>query len=111
MYSPYGLEVSDSCLECKIRAGGYFCDFDSELVKAFEALKYATVFPKGAVLFVEGQSPRGVFMLWKCFVPTVMSVTRAAATSCKAASWRKTRTTQRDRHDENALLHERRFER
>jgi len=33
------------------------------LVKAFEALKYATVFPKGAVLFVEGQSPRGVFML------------------------------------------------
>jgi len=63
MHSPYGLEVSDSCVNCKIRTEGYFCDFDQELVKAFETLKYATVFPKGAVLFVEGQSPRGVFML------------------------------------------------
>lgn len=63
MYSPYGLEVSDSCLECKIRSVGYFCEFDAELVKSFETLKYATVFPKGAVLFVEGQSPRGVFMI------------------------------------------------
>jgi len=33
------------------------------LLKSFEALKYATVYPKGAVLFVEGQSPRGVFLL------------------------------------------------
>lgn len=63
MQSPYGLEISDSCTTCTTRSSGYFCDFDAELVKAFEALKYATVFPKGAVLFVEGQSPRGVFML------------------------------------------------
>jgi CRP/FNR family transcriptional regulator len=63
MHSPYGLEVSDSCENCNIRSVGYFCDFESDLVKSFEALKYATVFPKGAVLFVEGQSPRGVFML------------------------------------------------
>lgn len=63
MHSPYGLEVSDNCLNCTIRSEGYFCDFDSELVSKFASLKYATVFPKGAILFVEGQSPRGVFML------------------------------------------------
>ena len=63
MHTPYGLEVSDSCENCRIRSEGYFCDFESDLVRSFEALKYATVFPKGAVLFVEGQSPRGVFML------------------------------------------------
>lgn len=63
MQAPYGLEISDSCTTCTTRSSGYFCDFDAELVRAFEALKYATVFPKGAVLFVEGQSPRGVFML------------------------------------------------
>lgn len=63
MHTPYGLEVSDSCLECKIRSAGYFCEFDLDLVKTFESLKYATVFPKGAVLFVEGQSPRGIFMI------------------------------------------------
>ena len=63
MHSPYGLEVSDSCVDCRTRSDKHFCDFDAELLKSFETLKYATVFPKGAVLFVEGQSPRGVFML------------------------------------------------
>ena len=63
MHSPYGLEVIDSCVDCTIRSSGHFCDFDPELLKSFESLKYATVFPKGAVLFVEGQTPRGVFML------------------------------------------------
>lgn len=63
MHSPYGLDVNDSCLDCKSRSNSYFCDFDPELLKSFETLKYATVFPKGAVLFVEGQSPRGIFMI------------------------------------------------
>jgi len=63
MHSPFGLDVSDSCVDCAIRSHTHFCDFDTELLKTFESLKYATVFPKGAVLFVEGQSPRGVFML------------------------------------------------
>lgn len=63
MSSPYGLEVSDSCVDCTIRTDSHFCDFNTELLKSFETLKHATVFPKGAVLFVEGQSPRGVFML------------------------------------------------
>src|SRR5262249_25601877 len=63
MHSPYGLEVSESCVNCSVRSEGYFCDFESELISEFESLKYATVFPKGAVLFVEGQSPRGVFMV------------------------------------------------
>jgi len=34
-----------------------------DLLKAFESLKYSTVFPKGAMLFLEGFSPRGIFML------------------------------------------------
>ena len=63
MHSPYGLEVSDSCVSCKVRFEGYFCDFESEMAGKFDRLKYTTVFPKGAVLFVEGQSPRGVFMI------------------------------------------------
>ena len=63
MHSPYGLEVYDSCLECKVRSSDHFCNFEADLLKSFEVLKYATVFPKGAVLFVEGQSPRGVFMI------------------------------------------------
>jgi CRP/FNR family transcriptional regulator len=34
-------------------------------VEAFESIKYSTAYPKGAVLFVEGQTPRGIFMLCK----------------------------------------------
>jgi CRP/FNR family transcriptional regulator len=34
-------------------------------LQSFEAIKYATAYPKGAVLFVEGQAPRGIFVLCK----------------------------------------------
>ena len=63
MHSPYGLEIIESCVGCKLRANDFFCNLPADLLKEFESLKYATVFPKGAMLFVEGQSSRGVFML------------------------------------------------
>jgi CRP/FNR family transcriptional regulator, cyclic AMP receptor protein len=63
MQSPYGLEIIESCEACKLRDNKYFCDLAPDSLREFEALKYSTVFPKGAILFVEGQSPRGVFML------------------------------------------------
>ena len=63
MRSPYGLSMVESCAACKLRGPGYFCDFPEELLRAFESLKYSTLFPKGAMLFVEGQAPRGIFML------------------------------------------------
>jgi CRP/FNR family transcriptional regulator, cyclic AMP receptor protein len=63
MRSPFGLEAGDSCVDCAIRTPGHFCDLEREILKSFETIKYATVYPKGAVLFVEGQPPRGVFML------------------------------------------------
>ena len=34
-------------------------------MQSFENIKYATAYPKGAVLFVEGQAPRGIFVLCK----------------------------------------------
>src|SRR5438309_2967774 len=63
--SPYGLDIIESCLTCKLRAERIFCDLPSSALQAFEAIKYATAYPKGAVLFVEGQSPRGIFVLCK----------------------------------------------
>jgi len=63
MRSPQGLGIVESCAACQLREHGYFCDFPEESLKAFESLKYSTIFPKGAMLFVEGQAPRGIFML------------------------------------------------
>lgn len=65
MISPYGLEIIESCLTCKLRAERLFCDLPPLTLRTFETIKYATAYPKGAVLFVEGQVPRGIFVLCK----------------------------------------------
>jgi CRP/FNR family transcriptional regulator len=48
-----------------MRAEHIFCDLPPAALHSFEAIKYATAYPKGAVLFVEGQAPRGIFVLCK----------------------------------------------
>jgi len=65
MLTPYGLEITESCLECKMRSENMFCDLPRAALQAFESIKYPTAYPKGAVLFVEGQNPRGIFVLCK----------------------------------------------
>ena len=64
MLTPYGLDIVESCLSCKLRAGrAFFCDLPPDALQAFESIKYVTAYPKGSVLFVEGQPPRGIFIL------------------------------------------------
>jgi CRP/FNR family transcriptional regulator, cyclic AMP receptor protein len=63
--SPYGLDIVESCLTCRLRAERIFCDLPSPALQNLESIKYAAAYPKGAVLFVEGQSPRGIFVLCK----------------------------------------------
>jgi len=73
--SPYGLDITESCLTCKLRAERNFCDLPASALQAFESIKYATAYPKGAVLFVEGQTPRGIFVLCKGRVKFSISAT------------------------------------
>ena len=65
MLSPYGMEIVESCLTCKLRVDRIFCDLPASALQTFESIKYATAYPQGAVLFVEGQVPRGIFVLCK----------------------------------------------
>ncbi len=65
MLSPYGLDIIESCFTCKLRADRLFCDLPAGALQSFESIKYATAYPKGAVLFVEGQAPRGIYVLCK----------------------------------------------
>ncbi|MGA6984672.1 MAG: Crp/Fnr family transcriptional regulator [Terriglobales bacterium] len=65
MLSPYGMEIVESCITCKLRADRIFCNLPAGALQAFENIKYATAYPEGAVLFVEGQTPRGIFVLCK----------------------------------------------
>lgn len=61
--SPYGLDIIESCLTCKLREDYLFCNLATASTKALESIKSTAAYPKGAILFVEGQSPRGVFVL------------------------------------------------
>jgi CRP/FNR family transcriptional regulator, cyclic AMP receptor protein len=61
MNSPYGLPVE--CSACHLRSENFFCALPPESRGAFNQIKRATVFPEGAVIFIEGQTPRGIFML------------------------------------------------
>jgi CRP/FNR family transcriptional regulator, cyclic AMP receptor protein len=63
MNSPYGLQITEDCLICKLRESGFFCDLPKAALNDLERIKYASGYPQGAVLFVEGQAPRGVFII------------------------------------------------
>ena len=66
MLSPYGMELIDSCLACKLREeDGIFCNLPPATLQKLESIKSTTAYPGSAVLFVEGQIPRGIFMLCK----------------------------------------------
>lgn len=63
MSSPYGLQVTENCLICKLRNTGFFCDLPKNSLQDLEKVKYASAYPQGAILFVEGQAPRGVYIV------------------------------------------------
>jgi CRP/FNR family transcriptional regulator len=63
MRTPYGLEIIESCLVCPLRQDRIFCDLPLPEVEALQAMSSRATYPKGSILFVEGQEPRGVFIL------------------------------------------------
>ena len=63
MRAPYGLEIIESCLSCPHREDRLFCNLPPPALQGLAAITSAAAYPKGATLFVEGQSPRGVFIL------------------------------------------------
>ena len=62
MNSPYGLPI-DKCLDCHLRSDNFFCALSRESVADFNRIKHCVVYPERALIFVEGQAPRGIFML------------------------------------------------
>ena len=63
MHSPYGMKSVESCATCALREQRSFCRLSSGCLASLDKLKYATAYPKGAILFLEGQTPRGLFLL------------------------------------------------
>ena len=65
MHSPYGLDIIENCLTCKMRAEHVFCDLPPLALRTFDHMKSPIAYPKGSILFLEGQAPRGIYVLCK----------------------------------------------
>jgi CRP/FNR family transcriptional regulator, cyclic AMP receptor protein len=63
MNTPYGLEIVDSCVSCRLRKDHWFCGLSPDVLKMLSTVSHLSTYPGGAVLFVEGQLPRGAFVL------------------------------------------------
>jgi CRP/FNR family transcriptional regulator, cyclic AMP receptor protein len=63
MRAPYGLKILDSCLSCPVREEHLFCNLPLSAVQRLNEIKSTAIYPKSTMLFIEGQQPRGVFVL------------------------------------------------
>jgi len=65
MRAPYGLNIIDNCATCPVHEEHLFCNLSLPVLQKLNEIKSTAVYPKSAMLFIEGQLPRGVFVLCK----------------------------------------------
>jgi len=58
-----GLDIIESCIACKACRDGFFCRFSLPVMRSMDQASHHTVMPAGALLFVEGQTSRGIFVI------------------------------------------------
>ena len=63
MRGPYGFEMSESCQTCKLRKSTFFCQLTPKAMKEFDSVRSSSAYPEGAMLFLENQDSRGVFVI------------------------------------------------
>ncbi len=63
MRAPYGLNIIDNCLSCPVREEHLFCNLSPPAIQKLNEIKSTAVYPKSTLLFIEGQNPRGIFVL------------------------------------------------
>ena len=63
MTSSCGLDILDNCTTCPVRAQHLFCNLSPPLVQRLNEITSSAIYPRGAMLFMEGQKGRGVFVL------------------------------------------------
>lgn len=51
------------CMDCVQRKDRFFCDLPVGALQAFDLIKSVAAYPRGAVLFRQGEAARGIFLL------------------------------------------------
>jgi len=55
--------MSQTCLDCVERSDRVFCDLEPAALGEFDQIKSLETYPRGTVLFREGQIARGIYLL------------------------------------------------
>lgn len=63
MKAPYGLDIIEDCAECDRTGAGFFCGLSDAALHSLNLASHKSVLPAGVILFVEGQAPRGLFII------------------------------------------------
>lgn len=63
MKAPYGLQIVDNCTDCTHMNPAYFCAVSHPALRSLDVVSHKSILPAGAILFVEGQPPRGLFIV------------------------------------------------
>ncbi|MBZ5531402.1 MAG: Crp/Fnr family transcriptional regulator [Acidobacteriia bacterium] len=79
MTAAYNLHIIENCLKCDFREDHLFCNLPREALIKLQAIKATSVYPKGTLLCLEGQSPRGIYIL--CTGRAKLSTTSAEGKS------------------------------
>jgi CRP/FNR family cyclic AMP-dependent transcriptional regulator len=75
----YNLHIIENCLKCAFREQRLFCNLSHEALARLQAIKATSVYPKGTLLCLEGQPPRGIYVL--CAGRAKLSTTSAEGKS------------------------------
>jgi len=76
MRGPYGFEPSRDCPSCKLLTNDFFCQLSAPALKDFNVVRSPATYPAGALLFLEKQDSRGVFVL--CAGQVKLSISSSA---------------------------------
>lgn len=63
MKTPYGIEIVENCAQCPLTNESFFCGLSRTVRGALDQVSHKSILPAGAILFVEGQVPRGMFIV------------------------------------------------
>ena len=60
---PYGFPAMDDCSGCGIRNDSFFCSVSPQTARALGEMRRISSYPAGAILFMEGEPARGVYIV------------------------------------------------
>jgi CRP/FNR family cyclic AMP-dependent transcriptional regulator len=85
MPTPYNLDMHHNCADCTVKGERLFCNMSDKTMSGLDEIKFTAVYPKGSLLFVEGEQPRGVFIVCSGRVKLTTSSTEGKTLIVKIA--------------------------